>query len=204
MPITPQELKIIDKILVERPKIVEVGSHHGDAIKQLFAIRPRANIDAYEADSENYAVLARDVGDVARCYLAAIVSDTCKGVVALYSSKKQSRCCSLYKSVMKYKDNKRYQKNTVSVINVGRVVYGCDLARFDCYGAEYNIFSNGTRCVNAVPVIMITLHAKPFPFNTPEYKHKRITLIAHLKKTHNCIYSVGGGTKHIKAIWQKK
>lgn len=203
MPICDGALEVLKRELPQEPMISEVGAHQGDAVLQLFDIRPDANIFAFEADCANYQKLCKNVGKKAYCFNAAITSKkNISGNLPFYTSKKENRCSTLYEEAMKAKDKKRYVENVVKAISVERCVHNVDFVRFDCYGAEYEIFSGDTEWVKDIPLIMLSLHVKPAPFDGYEKKRKKIKAL--LATTHECIWKHGGNGKHLRTIWRKK
>ena len=201
MPISKKALGVLKKELPETPRIVEIGAHQGDAVKQYLEIRPNAVIDAYEPDALNFEKLEEISGIYA--YQLAVVDALDADIYTFFTSEKSNRCDSLFKSVMKHKDLANYKQVNVKPIGIDTVIGDKpDLVRLDCYGAEYVIFNNLEWHKN-VRLIIIGFHVKPKPFSSGLYKGKRKEIISRLKQTHECIFQDGGKGKHIHQIWGK-
>ena len=202
MPIAEHALKVLNRLLPAKPVIIEVGAHHGDAILQYLKIRPMSFITAYEPSSE-FGVLLERIGKKAILKPLAVVGNKHGNDDTFYESSSSNRCNTFFKDVMVYKDKHGFGATSVNTVSIREIIDNhVDFVRFDCYGAEYKIFESEGSWLKLVPLLMVSFHVKPHPFDTITYKIKRKQIYELLNRTHRCIWKAGGKGKHKIQIWE--
>lgn len=209
MPVKQNFLDELRRRLPNAPAILEVGAHIGDAVSQYDELWPRANIIAVEPGYENYCALSKRHGERHLCLHCAVGCSSENRVV--YVSKEASRNNSIERQAMKYQKTaghiKSYDKETVRTMTMWEILSTTgmrDFVRFDCYGGEYEIFSDGATWVHKIPFVMVSMHVKPKPFDSAEYKEKRNRIQKIVAGTHALLVQSGGGNKHLIQLWGPK
>lgn len=194
-------------LLKDGDVVIEIGSHQGDGA--ILMLSKGATVYAIEPYYETYNKLIKKVKTTFLCAIGP-KNDSSKYLYSI-SDKKESRCSTFYKKALKEKSvktHKNIQKNMVPVVTLDTFIKfhkidKIDLIRFDCYGAEYDIFEGPTKFLEKAKMILIAIHNKP-PLN--KYKTRRENIINKLVDNG---YKLKYGSpikknKHIHQLWVKK
>ena len=171
---------------MEKPVVVEVGSHQGDGVLYMRAACPSAKIYAIEADPGNYTkLMARTVGK-ADCRNLVIGSVSGRARINCYRGK-NSRRSSVYPEVGKISRARGGVKTVPSMMlddfcSEPFVYLQPDFIRFDCYGGEYEIFWHGIpEAVKGAKMVLLTMHCKTGLFDNHIYVHLRKRIRKQMK-----------------------